>query len=99
MEPGRGSVTGRVLLEGKSVQIIDVVADPGSFFFRPALIHPHMLRHGCGFALANAGHDTRALQAWLGSFLSSVNRSSWYPCQPWPEVSRSVWPQRGSSGP
>jgi site-specific recombinase XerD len=24
------------------------------------------LRHGCGFALANAGHDTRALQAWLG---------------------------------
>ena len=29
-------------------------------------IHPHMLRHGCGFALANAGHDTRALQAWLG---------------------------------
>ena len=29
-------------------------------------IHPHMLRHACGFALANAGHDTRALQAWLG---------------------------------
>jgi len=28
VEPGRGSVTGRVLLEGKSVQIIDVVADP-----------------------------------------------------------------------
>jgi integrase len=28
--------------------------------------HPHMLRHGCGYALANAGHDTRALQAWLG---------------------------------
>jgi signal transduction histidine kinase len=28
MEPDRGSVTGRVLLEGKSVQIIDVVADP-----------------------------------------------------------------------
>jgi integrase len=22
--------------------------------------------HGCGYALANAGHDTRALQAWLG---------------------------------
>ena len=29
-------------------------------------IHPHMLRHGCGYALANAGHDTRAPQAWLG---------------------------------
>jgi len=26
----------------------------------------HGLRHGCGYALANAGHDTRALQAWLG---------------------------------
>ena len=26
----------------------------------------NMLRHGCGYALANAGHDTRALQAWLG---------------------------------
>jgi integrase len=24
------------------------------------------LRHGCGYALANAGHDTRPLQAWLG---------------------------------
>jgi type 1 fimbriae regulatory protein FimB/type 1 fimbriae regulatory protein FimE len=29
-------------------------------------IHAHMLRHACGYALANAGHDTRALQDWLG---------------------------------
>jgi integrase len=29
-------------------------------------VHPHMLRHACGFALANAGQDTRALQAYLG---------------------------------
>ena len=28
--------------------------------------HPHMVRHACGFALANKGHDTRALQADLG---------------------------------
>jgi len=28
--------------------------------------HPHMLRHACGFALASKGHDTRALQAYLG---------------------------------
>jgi hypothetical protein len=28
--------------------------------------HPHMLRHACGFSLANKGHDTRALQAYLG---------------------------------
>ena len=25
-------------------------------------LHVHMLRHGCGYALANAGHDTRAIQ-------------------------------------
>ena len=25
-----------------------------------------MLRHACGYALANRGHDTRALQAYLG---------------------------------
>ena len=28
--------------------------------------HPHMLRHACGYALANKGIDTRALQAYLG---------------------------------
>jgi integrase len=28
--------------------------------------HAHMLRHACGYALANAGHDTRALQSYLG---------------------------------
>jgi integrase len=28
--------------------------------------HPHMLRHACGFALANKGTDTRTLQAYLG---------------------------------
>ncbi len=29
-------------------------------------VHVHALRHACGFALANAGHDTRAIQDWLG---------------------------------
>lgn len=28
--------------------------------------HPHMLRHGCGFALANKGRDTRLIQDYLG---------------------------------
>jgi integrase len=28
--------------------------------------HPHMLRRACGYALANKGHDTRAIQGWLG---------------------------------
>jgi site-specific recombinase XerD len=29
-------------------------------------VHPHMLRHSCGFALANKGHDTRLIQDLLG---------------------------------
>jgi integrase len=29
-------------------------------------VHPHMLRHACGFHLANKGVDTRSLQAYLG---------------------------------
>lgn len=28
--------------------------------------HPHQLRHACGYALANAGHDTRAIQTYMG---------------------------------
>jgi integrase len=31
-----------------------------------ANVHCHMLRHGCGYALANKGHGTRAIQDWLG---------------------------------
>ena len=29
-------------------------------------VHPHMLRHACGFELANDGRDTGALQHYLG---------------------------------
>jgi integrase len=29
-------------------------------------VHAHMLRHATGFKLANDGHDTRSLQAYLG---------------------------------
>ena len=32
----------------------------------PFKVHAHMLRHACGYALANKGHDTRAIQDWLG---------------------------------
>jgi integrase len=32
----------------------------------PFKAHPHMFRHACGYALANAGHDIRSLQAYLG---------------------------------
>jgi len=29
-------------------------------------VHPHQLRHGTGYALVKAGHDTRRIQLWLG---------------------------------
>jgi site-specific recombinase XerD len=32
----------------------------------PFKVHPHILRHACGFALANRRHDAMALQAYLG---------------------------------
>src|ERR1700760_3391149 len=32
----------------------------------PFQVHTHMLRHACGYALANAGQDTRRIQDWLG---------------------------------
>lgn len=32
----------------------------------PITIHPHMLRHACGFNLAELGNDTRLIQDYLG---------------------------------
>ena len=29
-------------------------------------VHPHQLRHACGYALVQQGHDTRRIQLWLG---------------------------------
>ena len=43
-----------------------MVARAGTRAAIPFPVHPHMLRHACGFKLANDGHDTRALQHYLG---------------------------------
>jgi integrase len=43
-----------------------MVARAGAAAGFPFLIHSHMLRHSCGYKLANDGHDTRAIQAYLG---------------------------------
>lgn len=32
----------------------------------PIEVHPHMLRHACGYKLANDGRDTRVIQDYLG---------------------------------
>jgi len=43
-----------------------LVAKAGKDAGLPFPAHPHMLRHACGYKLANDGHDTRALQHYLG---------------------------------
>ncbi|WP_436644537.1 tyrosine-type recombinase/integrase [Microbaculum sp. FT89] len=32
----------------------------------PFTVHPHMIRHACGYKLANEGRDTRAIQLYMG---------------------------------
>ena len=46
--------------------LLKMVRRTGELAKLPFSIHPHMLRHACGFKLANDGHDTRALQHYLG---------------------------------
>jgi type 1 fimbriae regulatory protein FimB/type 1 fimbriae regulatory protein FimE len=43
-----------------------VLARAGRLARLPFTVHPHMLRHACGYKLANDGHDTRAIQHYLG---------------------------------
>jgi type 1 fimbriae regulatory protein FimB/type 1 fimbriae regulatory protein FimE len=43
-----------------------IVARAGEKAGLPLKVHPHMLRHGCGFYFANKGKDTRAIQGYLG---------------------------------
>lgn len=43
-----------------------LIARAGTKAKLPFPVHPHMLRHACGFKLANDGQDTRAIQHYLG---------------------------------
>ncbi len=43
-----------------------ILARAGKEAKLPFPVHPHMLRHACGYKLANDGHDTRAIQHYLG---------------------------------
>jgi hypothetical protein len=42
-------------------RMIERAGVEAKFGYKP---HPHMLCHACGYALANRGHDTGALQAY-----------------------------------
>jgi type 1 fimbriae regulatory protein FimB/type 1 fimbriae regulatory protein FimE len=43
--------------------LVGRLGEAAGFEFR---VHPHMLRHACGYKLANDGVDTRSLQSYLG---------------------------------
>ena len=43
-----------------------IIARAGKLASIPFAVHPHQLRHACGYYLASQGHDTRAIQAYLG---------------------------------
>ncbi|WP_439566252.1 tyrosine-type recombinase/integrase [Gloeocapsopsis crepidinum] len=46
--------------------IRQIVARAGLLAGIPFPVHPHQLRHACGYYLASCGHDTRAIQDYLG---------------------------------
>ena len=60
-----------------------MVARAGEAARFPFLIHSHMLRHSCGYKLANDGQDTRAIQHYLGhrSITSTVRYTALAPDQ------------------
>ena len=43
-----------------------IVVRAGTEAKLPFPVHPHMLRHACGYKLAQEGQDTRAIQHYLG---------------------------------
>ncbi|EBG1722172.1 integrase [Salmonella enterica] len=60
-------------------------------------VHPHMLRHACGYALANQGLDTRLIQDYLGH--RNIHHTVLYTASNFNRFSR-VWndnrPRKGS---
>lgn len=47
-------------------QVYYLIRRYGELAGLPLSVRPHMLRHGCGFALADQGADTRLIQDYLG---------------------------------
>lgn len=59
-----------------SSNVRKLVSKAGRVAALPFPVHPHMFRHACGYKLANDGHDTRALQHYLGH--KNINHSVRY---------------------
>ena len=47
-------------------QVQDIAKRAGNLAGLQVQVHPHHLRHACGFALAEEGTDTRLIQDYLG---------------------------------
>jgi type 1 fimbriae regulatory protein FimB/type 1 fimbriae regulatory protein FimE len=65
-----------------------MIARAGRLAGIPFRVHPHMLRHACGYKLANDGPDTRAIQAYLGH--RNINHTVRY-TELSPERFRGFW--------
>ena len=44
---------------------------------KPPPLHPLVLRHACGFALAHGRHDTHTIQEWLGHHNIQHTTTAW----------------------
>lgn len=57
-------------------QFYQIISSAGKKANLSVGIHPHMLRHSCGFALADMGVDTRLIQDYLGH--RNIRHTVWY---------------------
>ena len=57
-------------------QFYQIIVSCGEAAGIPLVTHPHMLRHSCGYALANMGIDTRLIQDYLGH--RNIRHTVWY---------------------
>lgn len=58
-----GHERGSKLSPGAFWRIVKRAGEVAGFEFP---VHPHMLRHACGYRLTNEGRDTRSVQAYMG---------------------------------
>jgi type 1 fimbriae regulatory protein FimB/type 1 fimbriae regulatory protein FimE len=75
--------------------VCHIVAEAGKLANLPFTVHPHMLRHSCGFNLTAAGHPTRMIQDWLGhvNIMHTVHYTELDPNR-FREGGRGMWSRR-----
>ncbi|MBC3381677.1 tyrosine-type recombinase/integrase [Serratia fonticola] len=73
-------------------QFHQIISTSGTIAGISLNIHPHMLRHSCGFALADQGIDTRLIQDYLGH--RNIRHTVWYTASN-PGRFCGIWERRG----